>query len=348
MAAGVWHAEDLLRRLHRSYQRPTNYRSAALGVEGVLAEQKNMHNNLHVINSDDGRSVVAPGDEHDVATVAAIRAVSRHLRNITTESQFVAALAKELKTKYPGLTPVVDTYCKRDATHETKLRELQTIDEFARRILQAHESEENKKWRTWIQEGGECPVSFTWTGENLTRFPPLVGLPRLERLNLSGCTSLTDPPDLASAPTLQLLDLSGCTSLTDPPDLAGASTLNMLDLSGCTSLKKAPRLAGASNLRLLHLSGCTSLTDPPDLAGASKLKTLDLRGCTRLEKAPDLAGAPELVRLDLGGCTSLTNPPDLAGATALQILDLVGCTSLECSAEYIAAAHQRSVQLFLR
>ena len=91
-----------------------------------------------------------------------------------------------------------------------------------------------KKWR---QLGEALPLCRKLTVlkltsmENLTdgaRWLNLSALTTLEKLDLSGCRSLTAVPDLSALTALKELDLSGCRSLTAVPDLSA------LEARGCT------------------------------------------------------------------------------------------------------------------
>jgi len=59
---------------------------------------------------EDGRPVILPGTTLDVPQVATIKHLSRHYRDLATDSQFVASLAHKLRTTYPGLRPSVQIY----------------------------------------------------------------------------------------------------------------------------------------------------------------------------------------------------------------------------------------------
>ena len=172
-------------------------------------------------------------------------------------------------------------------------------------------------------------------------------LQTVERLNLRGCSGLTELslPELAN---LSSLGVYGCSRLTELslPELANLSSLNLsrcsdltelllpelanlrsLDLSYCSGLTvlSLPELANLSSLDLSYCSGLTELS-LPELVN---LSSLDLRHCSGLTEL----SLPELVNLsslDLRHCSGLTelSLPELANLSELHLSHCRGLTAL--------------------
>ena len=76
-------------------------------------------------------------------------------------------------------------------------------------------------------------------------------IPRLQSLNLSGCTGVRGLAALEYVPNLRSLDLSGCSGLNDLSGLANLQNLQSLNLSGCSGLTDLSVLAKLPNLQSL-------------------------------------------------------------------------------------------------
>ncbi|KAG0583693.1 hypothetical protein KC19_3G155600 [Ceratodon purpureus] len=165
-------------------------------------------------------------------------------------------------------------------------------------------------------------LASLWTKSNET----LKVCPNLLRLNLSGCTSITNLPEsIGDSSRLQYLDLTNCNKLKKLPNSIGQlSQLKHLDMHGCSKLKELPNSLGQlKGLEQLYLSWCTSLKTLPETLANTKLRGLSLWGCTSITKLPDCIGQLTALRtLDLWRCDSLEALPDGVGALSnLQILD---------------------------
>ena len=81
------------------------------------------------------------------------------------------------------------------------------------------------------------------------------------------CESL--PREIFKLPYLERLSVSGCTSLkTLPREIGRFSNLMSLVVKNCTGLKALPQeMAQMANLTMLNLNDCTGLETLPDLSG---------------------------------------------------------------------------------
>lgn len=148
----------------------------------------------------------------------------------------------------------------------------------------------------------------------LIETPKFFWTPKLERLDFTGCTNLTDVhPSIGHLTELAFLSLQNCSSLVSLyfGRISKLSSLRVLRLSGCTKLEKTPDFTGASNLEYLDMDGCTSLSTVHESVGAlAKLRFLSLRDCTNLVGLPSsINSMTSLVTLDLCGCLKFTALP---------------------------------------
>ncbi|CAN1192390.1 Disease resistance protein L6 [Linum perenne] len=95
-------------------------------------------------------------------------------------------------------------------------------------------------------------------------------------------------PDLSRLKQLCKLDISGCTQLTEIVGLEELDMLEELMLHGCTSIKKLPDLSHLKHLWLLHIAECTQLTEIRGLEDLDRLRELMLTEVTGIEKLKEL------------------------------------------------------------
>ena len=143
----------------------------------------------------------------------------------------------------------------------------------------------------------------------------------LERLDLTGCTSLRHLPNGLTAKNI---NLRGCTNLTQLPDELIAERIYLV---GCTSLTHLPH---GLNVETINLSRCTGLTCLPDDLNVQKIW---LDGCTGLTHLPDMFSAEQI---NIEDCTSLTHLPY---GLNVKILNLSGCTGLTYLPEGLTAKY---------
>ncbi|MED6170773.1 hypothetical protein PIB30_034350 [Stylosanthes scabra] len=193
---------------------------------------------------------------------------------------------------------------------------------------------------------------------NLKRTSSLECCQELTRLDLIGCTNLTEvyesikrltKLDHLSLPdhmnlalfnlgtncllsSLRTLHLSGCPSFMPTPSFECFQGLARLDLTRCTNLTSIDKSIGLlTKLCRLSLQDCTNLAllDFGTDFQLSSLRTLIISGCTSLISTPSFECCQELVKLDLTGCTKLTNVDKSIGLLAkLHHLSLQDCTNL--------------------
>lgn len=157
----------------------------------------------------------------------------------------------------------------------------------------------------WATERQAVPP---WT-RDLT---PVASHPELDRLDLSGCTSVEDLTPLQSLPRLQRLDMRGCAKVTDLRPLEHLDALQWADLRDCSGVDDLEPLGRLPALRWLDLGGCTTLTDLSSLANLDTLQALVLHGCTGLSDLAPLGAARSLRYLVITDCTGITDLHPLA------------------------------------
>eukprot|EP00873_Tetraselmis_striata_P036538 jgi/Tetstr1/456802/TSEL_043476.t1 len=172
-------------------------------------------------------------------------------------------------------------------------------------------------------------------------------LPRLERINLSGCKEVTDDGVkilAASCPSLTDLDLTRGMRLTDSSIKAIAKNLPALQSLNCyaCSWLTDPSLralgAGCPELRFLDICGAGRVTDAAVEAlasGCHRLTSLNLTWCVLLTDSAVISiakGCPKLELLSLHGILGITDSAVEAlsenCAKTLVALDVHGCTAI--------------------
>ncbi|KAJ1401043.1 Leucine-rich repeat [Sesbania bispinosa] len=131
--------------------------------------------------------------------------------------------------------------------------------------------------------------------------PSVLSLNKLEKLDLSGCISLTSLQSNTHLSSLRSLSLCGCTALKE----FSVTSENMMQLNlGLTGIKQLPSSIGLqSKLEKLHL-GYTNIDNLPEsIKHLTKLRYLDLQHCKELQTLPELPSSLEI--LNAGGCVSL-------------------------------------------
>lgn len=175
------------------------------------------------------------------------------------------------------------------------------------------------------------------TDEDLVRGIP--GFSRLLKLNLGGCSLLTDASivalfgnDQSPLKFLRWLSLHHCSKLTD---------LSVFAICGCSS-ERCERPAYTSKIEFLDVSGCLLLSDASTkILGARLpyLKDLRLGGYSRTMAVNDcmlqeLSRCSKLDSLDISGCIAVTGEglsPVLMNMNRLKYLNLWNCLSLQSS-----------------
>uniref|UniRef100_A0A1J3IBH6 Disease resistance protein RPS6 n=1 Tax=Noccaea caerulescens TaxID=107243 RepID=A0A1J3IBH6_NOCCA len=158
-------------------------------------------------------------------------------------------------------------------------------------------------------------------------------LRNLKRLDLSHCVNLKKLPDLSTATNLDKLVLSGCSSLLElSSSLWNPANLGALVLIGCLSLVKLPSSIGnAINLTSLSLDGCSSLVELPySIGNATNLKILALDDCSSLVELPfSIGNLHNLWKLHLERCSKLKVLPININMKSLAEVYLRNCPMLK-------------------
>lgn len=151
----------------------------------------------------------------------------------------------------------------------------------------------------------------------------------LKCMSLRCSLNLREIPDLSHATSLEKLDLRGCSSLTElPSSIWNLHKLKDLDMGYCTHLMTLPTGINLESLHCLNLSGCSRLTDFPEISRSisdlyldgtaieevpwwieniSRLSHLSMNGCNKLNKiSPNISKLKFLVEVDFSNCESLT------------------------------------------
>lgn len=148
----------------------------------------------------------------------------------------------------------------------------------------------------------------------------LAGLPRLERLVVSGVELLQDLSPLRELTALHTLSLTFNPDLDDLTPLASMESLRRLDLTGNEYLKDFAPLATLTNLEALVLDDCVGLRSLAFLEGFERLQRLSARRLPLLEDLRPLAGS-RLKELFVGGA-KLSDGTPLGDLTSLVELGL--------------------------
>jgi hypothetical protein len=177
----------------------------------------------------------------------------------------------------------------------------------------------------------------------------LAALPRfanLERLDLAGCTKVTDSglEHVGRLRGLAVLDLWSCTRVGDAglAHLAGLGSLTQLNLRRCARVTDAglAALAGSTELHVLSLGACPKIRDAglAALARCRRLAALDLSesaitdaGLAHLERLS------ELTILNISRCPGITPAglERLAGLANLSQLFVLGSGEASARAERV-------------
>ncbi|KAG6669459.1 hypothetical protein CIPAW_01G245800 [Carya illinoinensis] len=195
-------------------------------------------------------------------------------------------------------------------------------------------------------EGGE-EVSDTLASSTFCRYVKIVNCPELcklptelypQRLEISGCKSLTDLSDEQHAVRLEHIALDDETLLGMIPSTSSLISLVISNISNMSSLPKLPSLPG---LKALYIRDCEDLeclfNQENTLSHSfTSLKLLSIRNCPKLEALP-AEGLPDtLGLLSIASCARLKSfgPKDaLKNLTSLHDLYVEDCPKLPAFSE---------------
>jgi hypothetical protein len=141
--------------------------------------------------------------------------------------------------------------------------------------------------------------------------------PQINDLQLRGCHSLSDKSgaSLASLKNLERIDVSGCTALTDSfvALISVLTKLKHLDLGNCENITNeiGIHIASLQNLETLNLKACGNLSDrfAEYLTKLPKLQTVDMSRCIKLTSECGLAlcDSSSLLSIQLNNCPQVTD-----------------------------------------
>ncbi|XP_010536285.1 PREDICTED: inactive disease resistance protein RPS4-like [Tarenaya hassleriana] len=133
----------------------------------------------------------------------------------------------------------------------------------------------------------------------------------LERLNLEGCTSLTELFSLIpKMDSIVFLNLRECTSLKSLPKNINMKSLKTLILSGCSNFRRFRTIS--ESIESLYLDGTAIKRIPESIGKLRSLALLNLKNCGRLRYLPNNLGKLKFLQeLILSGCPKLESFPDI-------------------------------------
>ncbi|KAI3722562.1 hypothetical protein L2E82_33602 [Cichorium intybus] len=171
--------------------------------------------------------------------------------------------------------------------------------------------------------------------KKLTKTPNFTWVPNLERLDLSGCSSLvTVHESIGCLEKLKILDLSRCYELKSLPSNIMMKSLETLSLKDCHNFKKFPEIKGKmERLSHIYLHHTSIEKLPESIVNITNLSVLSLLGCINLTTLPDnICMLQNLTYLDVRRCIKLaTLPKDLGNIGTLEHLLVSTVTQLPSS-----------------
>ncbi|KAG6737786.1 hypothetical protein POTOM_059316 [Populus tomentosa] len=169
------------------------------------------------------------------------------------------------------------------------------------------------------------------SGTAVEEFPFSVGhLWRISSLDLSNCRRLKNlPSTIYELAYLQKLNLSGCSNITEFPNVS--CNIKELYLDG-TTIEEIPSSIGCFyKLVELHLRNCTKFKIlPGSICKLKSLQKLNLSGCSQFQRFPGILETMESLRylyLDRTGIEKLPSP--IRNLKGLCFLELGNCIYLE-------------------
>ncbi|RLN95322.1 hypothetical protein BBJ28_00008167 [Nothophytophthora sp. Chile5] len=137
---------------------------------------------------------------------------------------------------------------------------------------------------------------------------------QLSRVNLSGCSLISDISVLASA---RVVDMRFCDALEDVRPLTQSARI--VKVAGCAKLADVTSLA---QTRELDLSYCPLVED---LSALGAVHTLSLRHCPKVR---DVSALSDVHSLNLSGCAQLEDVSALRNVHELNLSDCSGVTDV--------------------
>ncbi|XP_023768828.1 TMV resistance protein N isoform X1 [Lactuca sativa] len=173
-----------------------------------------------------------------------------------------------------------------------------------------------------IANGG---MKQLWKGRKILR--------NLKFIHLEVMEKLTSFPDVSESPNIERIILSGCSSLVEVHESLGSlRRLVYLDMNDCKGLKRLPSRLEMESLETLILSGCKSIERFPEVSPCMvKLSQLDLSSCYTIKELPSsIRYLSSLSLLNLTDCWNLDNIPNsICELRCLKFISLHNCMNLK-------------------
>ncbi|KAI3722563.1 hypothetical protein L2E82_33603 [Cichorium intybus] len=171
--------------------------------------------------------------------------------------------------------------------------------------------------------------------KKLIKAPNFTWVPTLERLDLSGCSSLVTVHDsIGTLEKLKILDLSNCYELKSFPANIMMKSLETLSFKHCHKLRKFPEIRGKmERLSHIYLHHTAIKQLPESIVNLPNLSVLTLLECVNLKSLPhSICMLQNLTSLDVRRCVKLTTlPKDLGNVGSLEHLLVSTITQLPSS-----------------
>ncbi|KAM5575990.1 TMV resistance protein N [Rosa sericea] len=156
-------------------------------------------------------------------------------------------------------------------------------------------------------------VKLNMPNSHISRFGQgFKNLQNLKSVSFESCKFLTEVPDLSGIPNLEMLNLSYCTSLAElHPSFGFLDKLVKFNIKNCDNLKMFPRIVNMKSLDYFDLRGCKRLENFPEIVGRMEsLTSMDVSR-TAIKEVPSSIGYDlfNLRTLNLSFCGNLTNLP---------------------------------------
>ncbi|WCJ26113.1 Disease resistance protein (TIR-NBS-LRR class) family [Euphorbia peplus] len=164
----------------------------------------------------------------------------------------------------------------------------------------------------------------------LIRIPDLSRFPKLEILNLKGCTSLVEIRSTRLYYSeLRHLNLQSCRSLCYFSSFLHMEHLDFLSLEDCPKIIEFPVIP--RSIKFLTLSKTAVKKVPSSIEHCSQLTKLEMESCTSLQSLPSNIGELQVLELlNLKGCSKLTSLPDSTSSLkSLKSLFINECINLK-------------------
>ncbi|KAB2596586.1 protein suppressor of npr1-1 [Pyrus ussuriensis x Pyrus communis] len=167
--------------------------------------------------------------------------------------------------------------------------------------------------------------------KELKSLPSSIHMKSLQRLDLSGCSSLEMFSEMSEVmEELSWLSFSRSKIKELPPSINNVIGLSYLILKDCKELKSLPSNICMKSLKSLNLSGCSSLEMFPEISEVmEELSWVSFFGSKIKELPLSINNLTRLSYLNLKDCKELKSLPSSIRMKSLKSLDLSGCSSVE-------------------